>query len=77
MVDIKILNNLLSAVLKMLEDCKPEKVECARDVINELINYLDAGEVTANSIKIAPIFPIAEDIGLDQEAQQAKKELLE
>lgn len=59
------ITSMLKAVHKMLEDGDKAKVECARDVIHELISHLEGGEAA-----------IAVDSSLDPEAQQAQKDLM-
>lgn len=58
---------MLKAIHKMLEGAKPEKVECARDVLGELIEHLE--------VKIPPGVIYHPDDDLDPEAQQAQQEL--
>lgn len=68
--------NMLKAIDKMLEGAKPEKVECAKEVLVELIDHLEKGEsVTINN---SPITVMKKDeifTYLDPEAVAAKNEL--
>ncbi len=61
--------SMLRAVEKMLEDSDPKKVECARDVVKELIKHL--------SDDAPPIIQtLTGDSSLDQEASTAQQELM-
>lgn len=58
---------MLKAIHKMLDGAKPEKVECARDVLGELIEHLE--------VKIPEGVVYTGDPELDPEAQEAQREL--
>jgi len=67
---------MLKAINKMLEGCKPDKVQCASEVLSELIQHLEK-EASANVInKAKERIKIAFDEALSPEAQEAQKEIL-
>jgi len=58
-----LLTSMLKAIHKMLEGVDDSKVECARDILHELITHLDTDTKPVDS-------------SLDAGAQQAQKELM-
>lgn len=58
---------MLSAVSKMLGENKDPKVQCAKDIVDKLVEHLEKKPVSAS---------LMEDVGLDPEAANARKELL-
>ena len=65
---------MLKASVAMLEGCKPDKVECAKVILNQVIESLSVKptEVYYRKISDAPL-----DEELDPEAIAAKEELME
>ena len=61
------LKNMLKAVHKMLEGADKAKVECAREVLGEVIEHLEA--------RIPKGAVYHEDDDLDPDAQLAREEL--
>ena len=62
---------MLKAIHKMLEGAKPEKVECARDVLGELIEHL---EVQGPKMVYPNSVVYKGDPELDMDAQEAERE---
>ena len=58
---------MLSAVSKMLGENKDPKVQCAKDIVDKLVEHLDKKPVSAS---------LMEDVDLDPEARSAREELL-
>lgn len=67
-----LLVNMLKSVSEMLDDCKPERIECAKTIIDQLVLYLDTSTTTlADAVGTAALDP-----ELDEEAIQAQGELI-
>ena len=58
---------MLSAVSKMLGENKDPKVQCAKDIVDKLVEHLEKKPVSAS---------LMENVDLDTEAANARKELL-
>lgn len=67
--------NMLKAVSKMLEESKEPKVQCAKVIIDEIIDSQSAGgNYQDDSERLLPGVS-STDSDLDPEAQQAMEEL--
>ena len=64
---------MLSAVSKMLGENKDPKVQCAKDIVDKLVEHLDKKPVSASLMEVEGD---PRQFSLDQEARVAREELL-
>ena len=69
---------MLKACVKMLEGCKPDKVDCARTILSEIITDLEKVPIyaTRGSLATGPAVGASSEVDedLDPEALAAKEE---